>query len=255
VTTAPTTAFVKAQITGPGGHHLWIDGNQKITAGNGTFASPRPNAFSLVQVKDCPGSTPACRASCYVHNLEKHAPAIHRLYAHNSRTIRMILDGLRCSSLDWARTMADWITANCAGGFRWHVSGDVFSEAYAQWIVQVCRRSPGVRHWIYTRSFDLVEELNQATNLVVNLSADADNYDAAERLAAETGLRVCYMTTNGTVPGSLQPGDVIFPDYSLRGNETWRRGLPLAERRMICPVDFFGKSESIRCGVCRKCMK
>lgn len=253
MTTASTTEFVSARIYGADGRYLWIDGNQKITAGNGSFGDPKPNAFSLMQIEDCPGSTPTCRKSCYVHNLEKHAPDVHALYKHNSKTIREILAN---TYLDWADTMAAWISRNCAGGFRWHVSGDVFSADYADWIVDVCRHSPAVRHWIYTRSLDLLEALNRSENLVVNISADRDNFSEAAAAADEYGLRLCYMTEDGAVPETLcTAGDVIFPDYKFRNDQQWITRLPVHQRRMVCPVDFRGKSEDSRCGPCRKCME
>lgn len=67
-TSAAATAFCGHKLTIPGlddGHHLWLDGNGKITAGNGTLDDPKPNAFSLVEIEDCPGSTPSCRTACY----------------------------------------------------------------------------------------------------------------------------------------------------------------------------------------------
>jgi hypothetical protein len=256
LSSAPDTAFVHAEFRGPYGS-LHFDGNQKITGHNGTYEAPKPNAFSLVQVLDCPGATPTCIASCYVHGLEKHAGLIHSLYKHNSSMIRRIIDGHCGSSLVWAERVADWITANAPAGFRWHVSGDVFSADYAHWIAMVCRRSPKVNHWIYTRSFEFVPILVQAENLSVNISADRDNIMAAGQTAARYGLRLCYMTTSATdsvTKGTFRAGDVLFPDYSLRRDMGWFRSLTSTQRKAICPVDFFGKSRSIRCGVCKKCL-
>lgn len=255
-TSAASTAFCTARID-VGLDHLWIDGNAKITAGNGSFAHPSPNAFSLVQIADCPRSTETCRASCYVHGLEKHAQATHDLYKHNSATIRRILARPASVRAQWARSFAQWITRHASGGFRWHVSGDVFSADYAEFIRDVCQRAPDVRFWIYTRSFEYVGILVRAANLAVNLSADKDNYQAAERCRSlhPRDVRICYLSDNGDVPATLIDGDVVFPDYSLRGDDGWRAKLPTQKQRMLCPVDFFGKSNSIRCGVCTKCLE
>src|SRR5581483_8810679 len=156
-TSAASTAFCAAKVEGPGGF-LWIDGNGKITAANGKLDAPKPNAFSLVQIADCPGSTEACRRACYVHSLEKHAPQTHALYRHNSEFIRRTIKD-HGASAQWAALLAEWIEDNCRGGFRWHVSGDIFSLDYAEFIAAVCDLSPCVSHWIYTRSFDLVDPL------------------------------------------------------------------------------------------------
>ncbi len=294
--TASTTQFCATEIEGPDGTSLWLDGNQKITAGNGTYDSPMPNAFSLeaqavanaehsedtIVGHHCPGSTPTCRKSCYVHGLEKHAKATYELYRHNSTMIRKILDDDMLRA-EWAAILGHHIATACKGGFRWHVSGDVFSPEYAQFIERVCRKSPHVRHWIYTRSFDpkiLGPLFNVCTlnggNLALNLSCDKDNF--AEAVAASIfdyddylgksdkfrpgALRLCYLVeANDPVVPFLEEGDIIFPDYDLRPRSIddptahpWWASLSLKQQKMVCPVDAFNKSETRRCGPCSRCM-
>lgn len=286
---AATTAFCAAKLEGPGGH-LWLDGNAKITASNGTYADPKPNAFSLeaqsvanrehaAELENglgvdthCPGSTSVCRASCYVHGLEKHASDTYALYRHNSTMIREILAGPQAGY--WALLMAEWIKANAAGGFRWHVSGDVFSVEYAAWIARVCSYSVDVEHWIYIRSFDRYAPLLACENLAINLSCDRENYAAAKdawvhvgELAATAAhadeyphatVRLAYLTDDGAVPSDLPPGSIVFPDYAFRardGQESpWFDALPAHQKKMVCPVDLRGKSEVRRCGPCHKCI-
>lgn len=272
-TSAASTAFVHAMVDLLGhkgqAHRLHIDGNQKITWANGSYNAPEPNAFSVVNVEDCPGSTPTCRASCYVQGIEKYASDLFSLYRHNSHEIREILEGV--STYRCARQFARWITEHASGGFRWHVSGDVFSEPYAEWIAAVCAYSSYVQHWIYTRSFHLIEPLLSVRtglggNLAINLSADQDNYASARALADRYDLRVCYMViADGVVPEGMRDEDILFPDYALRGakgatpveiraGSEWYQGLANRHRRMICPVDFYSKSEGNRCGPCRRCL-
>lgn len=251
MTTAASTDFVSTRLDGPGWYYLYLDGNQKISGWR-----PTPNAFSLVQVKDCPGSTPVCRASCYVHHLEEHQPQIHDLYRHNSQTIRSILLDPATAS-GWARCLGEWITENAPReiGFRWHVSGDVFSPEYAAWLVLVCEHSPDVRHWIYTRTLEAVPDLITAENLTVNVSADDDNYVLASLVARRYNLRICYMGTRYCVPVTLRKGDVLFSDYAYRRDLDWLVRQPKSNQRAICPVDFLGKSEEHRCGPCQKCIR
>lgn len=261
-THAKTTKFCATEVQVTRNHTLWIDGNQKITAGNGTYEDPKPNAFSILAIKDCPNRTPTCEAVCYVANLRKFAPDTYELHRRNSETIKEIIGTYSVFDLA-AQRLSSWIAKNCTGGFRWHVGGDVFSERYAEWIVDVCRNSPNVRHWIYTRS-NYAFILQRAENLTVNLSADADNWgqyiDPAE-LTTTHGFRFCYLTVDGNVPNNLPPGSVIFPDYGLRGRNLddpkqheWWKGLTAEQRKMVCPVDFFGASPGLRCGPCRKCI-
>lgn len=253
-------------LRGRDGRTLWFEGNSKVTAGNGSFDCPAANSFSLIHVADCPGSTPTCRASCYVHGLEEKEPEVHALYRANSVTIREIL-AEPFAALDWALLVAEYISNEAREGFRWHVSGDIFSEQYARWIRDVCHYSIGVRHWIYTRSFDFAGVLFRTPNLALNLSCDRDNYERA-RFVRAAGLlvgaksRLCYLSAEGEVPETLPAGSVIFPDYGLRGRDLerptdapWWQGLTPAQRKMVCSVDFFGPSRSNRCGPCKKCLR
>jgi hypothetical protein len=290
-TSAATTAFCAEELSGPGGLSLWFDGNGKITRDNGTLDAPKPNAFSLraqavtdvkaaqanaeqharriPPMEDCPGSTPACRSTCYVGGLEQHARSTYDLYEKNSEVIRQVLSEPELADA-WVMVAARWIAENVTS-FRWHVSGDVFSLAYARWIADVCRESRHIEHWIYTRSFEFLEPLVEVAtvrggNLALNLSADRDNYD--EALAASVDpvlrggaghmLRVCYLTIDGEVPEGLSRDDVIFPDYALRGGtprgREWFAQLDPDNKAMVCPVDFAGKSERRRCGPCPRCL-
>lgn len=266
-TSAPKTSYVHARVDAPGGMHLFIDGNQKISG----FDDPKPNAFSIVQVDDCPYRTPSCESSCYAHQIEKHVPDLHAMYRHNSAAIRKILG----SDLEvgWIDHLAKWISENCEDrGFRWHVSGDVYSAEYADFIATVCTYSTGVAHWIYTRSFPYLEQLVEVStvnggNLAINLSADRDNYWLARRFAETYGLRVCYMVTSmdDRPPPDMREGDVLFPDYSLRGAvglspteqrdaSPWWQSLTGAQQHMTCPTDFYSKAAGTVCGPCRKCL-
>jgi len=244
------TEYTSAEIT-VAGQKLYLDGNSKITRENGSYASPAPNALSLPHVSSCPGATPTCARTCYVHGLRDAAPEIWTKYAENRRAVEVLAES-------WAGIgeLADWIRVNCQGGFRWHVSGDVFSEGYAEWLTSVSNASQ-VPCWLYTRSLHWVPRLARAAGLVVNVSCDRDNYEAAKEIALCHGLRLCYLSL-GEVPADLPSGAVIFPDYQIRAKtrkgEAWWQGLAPERRRQVCPADFFGQSATRRCGPCAKCL-
>lgn len=276
--TAKSTAFVHHRLTDPDEAEpswwLYLDGNGKITSGNGTLDQPAPNALSLVEVVDCPQSTHTCRAACYVQNLKQAQPVLYGMYQHNSVTLRNALNDQPLANRI-AMVLANWITHNARGGFRWHVSGDVFSHSYARFIADVCRESPTVNHWIYTRSFKFLPILRDVStdrggNLAINLSCDRDNYLAARSAGGyhakdpDKPLRLAYLVTaaeGDKPPTDLPPGSIVFPDYALRPRQyatlaesPWWQELPPEQRKMVCPVDGHGKSESRRCGPCDKCL-
>jgi hypothetical protein len=243
------TYFVWKGIEATPGLTLWLDGNSKIS---GWY--PKPNALSLPAPATCLGSTATCRAACYASSAATSIPDdLARKYAHNKRTIDRLLaapDSRMC--LEAAGQLGDWINQHCRDiGFRWHVSGDVFSADYAWWITEVCYESRDVQHWIYTRSLHLVPTLLDAPNLAVNISADKDNLGMARAVALDTAAHLTYLWTGEPLP-ELPPGTVLFPSYGQRA----RDGAPLPpppHRAMICPGDYFGQSERMRCGVCVKC--
>lgn len=265
---AAATQFCTEAISLRNGLTFFVDGNSKITLANGTYAEPAPNAFSLpaasvsgLNVGHCPGSTTICRDTCYVKGLARRAPSVYAGYERNAQVLDSLL-GDRVEAMHAAEALAEWIRAYAPHGFRWHVSGDVWHRAHARWIVSVCQAAPAVPFWIYTRTLGAVSTLTHAENLAVNVSTDTANYSSASSVARLNGCRTCHMATgDGAVPGDLSPGDVIFPDYALRGRDLeepsdapWWQGLTHEQRAMVCPADFFGQSEQHRCGPCRKCL-
>lgn len=237
-----------------------FDGNSKVTCDEGTYDEPAPNCFSLVQVLDCPGSTVACREECYVHGLQKHDPILHNKYVLNSINLRRALNSPKeIGSL--VAIFAEWIDDNVNNQFRWHVSGDIFSYAHAVFIRDVCYSCPDINFWIYTRSFDFAFIIRNVPNLIVNLSLDIDNYKEGRTIAKNHNFRITYLTTDEHIPLELPPGSVIFPSYQVRGRDLddptsheWWRSLSPEYRKMVCPPDFFGQSEKLRCGPCKRCL-
>lgn len=285
MTTAALTGFATETLTGPRGLKLHLDGNGKITASQGSLTDPVANAFSLPQVVTCPYRTPTCEAACYVHNLETHQGWLHDLYKENLASLRTVLGWMYNDKGAYEQVVS--LLANAAAKhreFRWHVSGDLMDRDHARFVAAIVKRTHTIgnrndfvtKHWIYTRSFPLVEsfldDLSFARDdISVNLSADKDNYWLARRTADQTGLRVCYLTTDALDANleDLRDDDVIFPDYPLRGVDengkqqphSWREGSMLWQfldgdhRRMVCPVDAYGKSDNNRCGPCDKCIR
>ena len=62
--------------------------------------------------------------------------------------------------------------------FRWHDSGDLQGPEHLQLIFEVCKRTPGTRHWLPTREAQLLKDLDPATvppNLIIRMSSHMIN--------------------------------------------------------------------------------
>lgn len=79
----------------------------------------------------------------------------------------------------WVDAMVLVINRYCVGEhayFRWHDSGDIRGLWHLHKIVDVCNRTPTVRHWLPTREYDVVKDFLAAggvipDNLTIRLSA------------------------------------------------------------------------------------
>lgn len=242
------THFASKKVDIGSGMHVYFDGNSKVQIGD----LVTPNSFSLIAKDDCPGSTPLCRAVCYTGGIPD---TILAQYEHNSATIRKITSaGLP----HWYGSAVEAFAAHAREfapqGFRWHVSGDLYSPEYTNFVAMVCRAASDVPFWIYTRSFQWAQILRDIPNLTVNLSADWHNWGAAKRMHDLYGFRVCFMVNGPITPARLPDGSVIMPTHEQRTSDSalWR-SLDPRRRKMICPPDMFGQ-EKYRCGPCTKCI-
>lgn len=78
----------------------------------------------------------------------------------------------------WVDAMVRLISHYCTAVpyFRWHDSGDLQSVEHLARIVEVCERTPAVRHWLPTREYEMVSAFRAGggelpSNLTVRLSA------------------------------------------------------------------------------------
>jgi len=112
--------------------------------------------------------------------------------------------------VQWVQAMARLIGRQT--WFRWHDSGDVFSLAYLEMIVDVVRATPMTRHWLPTRELLTVRHYQREhgtfpENLTVRLSlpkVDASLTDAW-RVGQAFGLTTSTVATSEwTCPASKQ---------------------------------------------------
>lgn len=85
---------------------------------------------------------------------------------------------------------------------RWHSYGDIYDMQYWLAILDVVKRTPYIRHYIYTKRTDILKAsilANKPSNLVVILSADGLIDDTARRARISNGAlahgydKVCFV--------------------------------------------------------------
>jgi hypothetical protein len=120
----------------PPRRNLLVRGNLKL--------GPDILSFSLPAGETCPGETDACRRACYAKQGNFRWACVEALYAANLRAT---------AQPGFVRRLVREIKRRCGSVVRWHVAGDFYSADYARKVLAVVRRTPEVRHYFYTRSW------------------------------------------------------------------------------------------------------
>jgi hypothetical protein len=125
----------------------------------------------------------------------------------------------------WVEAMSLLINKRCKEVFRWHDAGDLQSPEHLQIILEVARRTPGIRHWLPTKEKVWVSALKPRDipdNLVIRLSSPMIDKSAKP-------------TVNY----------VVASVYTDTGNP--RKG------QRVCPATEAHRFEDQKCGDCRDC--
>jgi hypothetical protein len=136
----------------------------------------------------------------------------------------------------WVAAMVCLILDTKNPFFRWHDSGDIQSVEHLAKIVEVCERTPSVRHWLPTREYKIVQDYLKSgavipANLTIRLSAHMR--DTAP--PSGYGLPTSTVHSHGNAPnGSANPLKIFQP-------------IPASSR--VCPAPTQGN----QCRDCRTC--
>ncbi len=144
---------------------------------------------------------------------------------------------------DWVRAMTiliGYFTKPDIPFFRWFDSGDIQDTGMLDRIVQVCRNTPAVRHWLPTHEFFIVQEYLASgerfpDNLLVRLSADWIGKPPEHVPGLEN------LTTSTVHIGHGTGREIIVPGKKTFECPSWRT----AARH----------GDAGRCGSCRACWK
>jgi len=142
-------------------------------------------ALSQTAKMPCPGyNLPAhlCKTGQRLRKVE--GSACSKCYASRGRylfkNVKAALTKRAASitNADWVEAMIVQIrTKKKIKEFRWHDSGDLQSEDHFKKIVEVCKGTPHIKHWLPTVEFKLVNKLKHLIppNLVVRWSSPMMN--------------------------------------------------------------------------------
>ena len=107
-------------------------------------------------------------------------------------------------SPQWVQAMAHLINSKKPNVFRWHDSGDIQALDHLNKIFEVCRLTPGKRHWMPTREAWVKDHLNRAPdNLVIRCSAPMVN-----QAAPASWPNTSTVVTSGATCPSAKQGNI-----------------------------------------------
>jgi hypothetical protein len=103
----------------------------------------------------------------------------------------------------WVEALSFLIHQGGANVQRWHDAGDIQSLAHLENIVEVCKKTPDVRHWLPTREYGIVRDYldkhgSFPDNLNVRLSAYMVDGPLPLALADRMGVTVSGVTSDKT---------------------------------------------------------
>lgn len=136
----------------------------------------------------------------------------------------------------WVEAMTRMISAACVGEnrwFRWHDSGDLQGLWHLRNIVEVCRRTPDVTHWLPTREYEIVAEYLRAETLPPNLTI---------RLSAH------MIDSEPVLPAEL----AHLPTSTVSSVSRYASGVAIVEGKGSIECRAAAERDN-RCGPCRAC--
>lgn len=236
----------------------------RISTGNGKVGA----AFSIPNIKTCPGRTSLCESLCYVDIWPMSAPQPTNF---RERNYASVLHYLKRGDLHLK--LIDAIDFVSTRTLRIHDAGDFFSPAYTEAWVKTVKATPRVDFWAYTRSFSVkailpqLLELAKLPNCAIWLSADAENWmlAVATYKAHPEFAGIAFMETpdndhiteilNQTLPNKNY---VNFPTHVPGGRI--KKGVDVSKDLPQCPaitgeIPHAKKTgDQPACLACKKCL-
>ncbi len=167
-----------------------------------------------------------CKNDCYaVRSIKLHHNSTIKGYAANTVIMRQDPDKLRTE-------IKEFCDKNIVKYFRFHTAGELESIEQLKTYCEICKDSPDVIFYIYTKAFDLLQEWTDKgetfpENFVINLSMWRDNMNDVS----------CKIRFDNNI--------FIYDDGSENMSDIYH-----------CPAtDKNGHETGVTCAMCRRCMK
>ena len=212
---------------------LLVMGNDKL--------SPSVAHFDLPAGLTCPGKSKLCHRRCYARRGRFTFPQIRE---------RLKWSYEQSKRGDFVERMSDELYRKGIVLMRWHVSGDIYSPAYARKMLEIVGRSLHTTFWLYTRSwrvnaiYPLLRAISIMPNMKLWFSADAETGYPDN---VPEGTRVAWMQTEAD--DDVENADLVFLDHPLR-----RKSIPLSVIDKVCPTETpEGRKRGVTCATCRVC--
>lgn len=129
----------------------------------------------------------------------------------------------------WARAMAELIKRTKNDYFRWHDSGDLQSVEHLEQIIEVCRLTPAVRHWLPTREMEIIQSID-LSKVPANLNIRVSAHLVGGKAPVISGVTGSTVSTQPAIAGSAH----VCPAPTQGNNcgecrACWDRGVPVVD--------------------------
>lgn len=203
--------------------------------------------FSLPPVQTCNKAAPCITDGCYavkaygLYPGTRVAQDINLALLNAGKFDQLIKELTTAIKSTFKKTVGQIKEGEKIQYFRFHVSGDVFSDEYFKAMCQVAKNNPDVGFWTYTKQYDI---------LLRNMEQIPDNFSV---------LVSCWGEFRPKAFGSKYAVlEEKFPlAYLDDGSEETKKYIDTKDGKgepFICPCTDYSESE-VHCNKCLKCYK
>ena len=96
-------------------------------------------------------------SGCYARRLENFRPSVRKGWGNRTEMVHEATKSAAGMAV-WVSAFTIRLLARCDGYHRWHDSGDLQSIEHLDMIVEVCKNTPDIKHWLPTKEKGIVSK-------------------------------------------------------------------------------------------------